>query len=116
MKPWNRLRYLTIDPQNAATSEALAAKYHLDLEVVGPRDLPRLQQERADLVLDWDCLPPGDRARLLNGTTVNIVAIHGYNLGELLASFLPRRGILCTPRLDDHLFQALAAAADSGAA
>jgi hypothetical protein len=36
---------------------ALAAKYGLDLAVVEPRDLPRLERERADVVVDWDGMP-----------------------------------------------------------
>jgi hypothetical protein len=41
------------------------------------------------------------------------VAIHGQNLGDGLASFLPRRGILCSPRLDHHHFDALAGQASA---
>ena len=39
---------------------------------------------------------------------VHVVAIHGHNLGDGLAGFLPRRGILCSAHLDRHLFQGLA--------
>jgi hypothetical protein len=109
----NLLGYLTTDSLNAATAETLAAKYGLDLEVVEPRDLRRLERERANLVIDWDCIPEDYQAKLLNGTTVNIVAIQGYNIGDALAGFLPRRGIICSPRLDHHLFQALAGPASA---
>jgi hypothetical protein len=108
MELTKRLRYLTTDCVNASTAEALAAHYGLALELVEPRDLPRLERERADLVVDWDGIPEDDRARLLNGTAVNLVAVHGYNLGDGLAGFLPRRGILCGRQLGHHLFRALA--------
>lgn len=103
--------YLTTDPMHAATAEALAARYGLELEVVEPRDLPKLECQSVDFVLDWDFIPEDNRAQLLNSTAVNIVAVHGYNLGDGLASFLPRRGIICSRRLDQHLFQALASPA-----
>jgi hypothetical protein len=44
---------------------------------------------------------------LLSGTAVNVVAVHGYGAGDALASFLPRRGILFSRRLDRHFLQAL---------
>lgn len=101
------LGYLTTDPVHGATAEALAAQHGLDLRVVEPRDLPRLEDEQIGLVVDWDFIPEEDRANLLNGTALKIVGIHGYGLSESLASFLPRRGILCSPRLDQHFMQAL---------
>jgi hypothetical protein len=101
------LGYLTTDPVNAAMAEALAAQHGVDLLVVEPRDLPRLVSERIDLVVDWDFIPEDYRAELLNGTTLNIVGIHGYGLSGSLASFLPRRGILCSPRLDQQFLQGL---------
>jgi hypothetical protein len=45
---------------------------------------------------------------LQNGTAVKIVAIHGYDLGEGIAGFLPWEGIICSRRLDHHLFRAVA--------
>jgi len=39
---------------------------------------------------------------------VKIVAIHGYDLGEGIAGFLPWEGIICSRRLDHHLFRAVA--------
>jgi hypothetical protein len=79
----------------------------VDLEVVEPRVLPRLEREPIDLVVDQDFMPEDDRARLLNGTAVNVVAIHGYSLSDSLASFVARRGIVCGPQLDQHFMQAL---------
>ena len=105
------LGYLTTDSMNAATAEALAARYGLDLEVVEPRDLAQLEWQGVDFVLDWDFIPEDNQTGLLNSTAVNIVAVHGYNLGDGLAGFLPRRGIICSPRLDHYLFQALASPA-----
>jgi hypothetical protein len=105
MKP---LGYFTTHAVNAGTAAALADMHGVELEIVEPRDLPRLQRERAALIVDWDYLPADYQAKLLNGTEVNVVAIHGYNLDDGLASFLPRRGILCSRRLDHHLFRALA--------
>jgi hypothetical protein len=46
------LGYLTTDPVNAATLEALAAQDGLEIRVVEPRDLPRLEGQRIDLVVD----------------------------------------------------------------
>jgi hypothetical protein len=111
-----RLAYLTTDPCNAATAEALAATYRLELDIVEPRDLPRLEREQADLVLDWDALPPDYQSQLLNSAAVHVVAIHSYNLDDGLASFLPARGILCGRRLDDRFVEALTAAARARAA
>ena len=116
MTPPNLLAYLTTDPCNAAAIETLAAKEQLALEIVEPRDLPRLEREHADIVLDYDFLPPDDRARLLDSDAVRVVALHGYNLDDGLANFLPRRGVLCRRRLDDRFVQALTAAARSRAA
>jgi hypothetical protein len=110
------LAYLTTDPSNAATFEELAATHQLDLDIVEPRDLPRLEREQAALVLDWDVLPPDYQARLLNSAAIDVVAIHSYNLDDGLASFLPARGILCGRRLDEHFVQALTVAARARAA
>jgi hypothetical protein len=101
--PTNRLGYLTTDPVNAATAEALAAECGLGLHVVGPRDLPWLEYQGADLVVDWDFIPEDYQARLLNGTGANVVAVHGYNLGDGVAGLLAGRGLVCG-RLPDHAF------------
>jgi hypothetical protein len=111
MTPMKLLGYLTTDSMNAATAEVLAARYGLKLEVVEPRDLPQLECQSVDFVLDWDFIPEDSQAELLNSTAVNIVAVHGYNLSDGLAGFLPRRGIICSPRLDCRLVQALASPA-----
>ena len=109
MKSMKPLAYLTTDPTNAAAAELLAANHGVDLEVIEPRDLDRLDRESTALILDWDYLPEDCRAGLLTGSGANVVAIHGYNVGDGPASFLPRRGILYSPRLDAHLFQLLVA-------
>lgn len=102
------LHYLTSDALNAETAEALAHRHGFTLEVVDPRDLPRLAHDQSALIVDWDYLTEDDRAKLLN-RALNVVAIHGFNLSDSLASFLPRsQGIICSRRLDDHLFAALA--------
>jgi hypothetical protein len=108
MKRLDSLAYLTTDPLNAVTAETLAARHEIDLEIVEPRDLPRLAREQIALVIDWDFLPEGYRDELLTGSGANVVAIHGYNLADGLASSLPRHGILCGPRLDAKFFQVLA--------
>ena len=108
MKLLARLHYVTIDAVNASWAEELAARAAVPLEVVEPRDLPRLEEQQAHLVLDWDHLPDDERVKLLNGTA-KVVAVHGYNLSESLTRFLPRRGIHCSPRLDDSFFQSLRA-------
>src|SRR5438105_2381786 len=108
MTPMQPVRYLTTDSMNAATAGALVAMYGLELEIVEPRDLPRLERQSANLIVDWEFIPEDYLARLLNSTAVIIIAVHGYNLDEGLAGFLPRRGITYSPRLDDRLFQALA--------
>jgi hypothetical protein len=103
----NLLGYLTTDACNATAAEALAARHCLHLEIVEPRDLPRLEREPIDLVVDWDFIPEDYRSKLLNSMAVNIVAIHGYGLSESLAGFLRRRGIECNPRLNQRFLQAL---------
>jgi len=107
------LGYMTTDPVNANTAQALAARHGLDLQVVEPRDLPRLKGERMDLVIDWDFIPEDCRAILRKNTAVNIVAIHGYDLDDSLALFLPLRGILFSPRLDQQLMKALTGMGDA---
>ena len=101
------LGYLTTDPCNATTAEALAAQHGVNLQIVEPRELPRLECEPIDRVVDWDFIPEDYRTKLLNGAALNIVAIHGYGLSDSLASFLPRRGIICGHRLDQHFLRAL---------
>ena len=107
------LGYLTTDPCNAAAAEALAAQHGMDLRIVEPRDLPRLEREPIDLVVDWDFTPVDARAQLLNGTAVNVVAVHGHGVSDSLASFLPRRGIVRSPRLDQHFLKALSGRDDA---
>jgi hypothetical protein len=107
------LGYLTTDPVNAATAETLAARLGIALQIIEPRDLPWLECEPIDLVVDWDFIPEDYRARLLNGMAVNIVAIHGYGLSDSLASFLPRCGIFCGRRLDQQLMEALTGREDA---
>ena len=102
------LGYLTTHSVNAGGAAALAAMHGVDLEIVEPRDLVRLERERAELIVDWESMPDDYRAKLLNGTEVKIVAIHGYNLAEDIAGFLSRRGIICSRRLHHHLFRAVA--------
>jgi hypothetical protein len=46
------LSYLTINPCNAAAAWALAAAHSMDLRIVEPRDLPRLEPESINLVVD----------------------------------------------------------------
>jgi len=101
------LGYLTTDPCNTTTAEALAAQHGVDFQIVEPREMPRLEREPIDLVVDWDFIPEDYRAKLFNGTAVNIVAIHGFGLSDSIASFLPRRGIVCSLRFDRHFMQAL---------
>jgi hypothetical protein len=102
------LSYLTTHAVNADTATALAAMHGVDLEIVEPRDLPRLQCERAELIVDWDSMPDDYRAELQNGTGVKTVAIHGYDLDEGIAGFLPWQGIICSRRLDHHFFRTVA--------
>jgi hypothetical protein len=102
------LGYLTTHSVNAGTAAALAVDHGVDLEIVEPRDLLRLERERVELIVDWESMPDDYRAKLRNGTEVKIVAIHGYNLDQGIAGFLPWPGIICTRRLDHHLFQAVA--------
>lgn len=99
--------YLTIDATNAATAQELADRHAVPLNVAEPRDLSRLEREEARIVLDWDFLPDY-RAKLLNGSAAKVVALHGFQIPDSVASFLPRRGIIVSRRLDDYLFQALA--------
>lgn len=112
MSPSNPLGYLTTDPVNAADALALADACGLPLEIVEPRDLPRLEREQAALVLDWDYLDD-DRAKALTCPAVRIAGAHGYNIADSVAAFLGRRGAVCGRRLD---FPFLAALADRAVA
>jgi hypothetical protein len=80
----------------------------LELEVAEPRDLTRLEREQASVIIDSDSLPADLQSYLSNGTAVRVVAIHGYNLSDSVASFLPRRGIDYGRRLDEQFFRELA--------
>jgi hypothetical protein len=99
MKTTN-LYYLTTDPVNAQTAEGLASEEGIDLESAEPRDLPRLERERAEVILDWDHLPPEDRSHLLHGCSVQLVGVHSRNLGDGVASFLPRAEVAFSRHLD----------------
>jgi hypothetical protein len=110
MKP---LGYLTTDPLNATSAEALAEQLGVSLQVVEPRDLPRLEDGRIDLVVDWDFIPDDYRAGLVNNAELSIVAVHGFGLSESLVGFLLRRGILFSHRLDQYFLQALTGRGDA---
>lgn len=99
--------YLTIDPVNAATAEELAEQNCVLLELAEPRDLPRLEKENALLIVDWDFIPPDYRDRVLASTALRVIAVHGYNVPSSVATFPPRRDILCYSKLGPELFQAL---------
>jgi hypothetical protein len=103
-----KLYYLTTDDVNATTAQSLASGLGIDLEPAEPRDLPRLMGEDAEVVLDWDHLPPDDRSGLLNGSAVRLVGVHGYNIGDSVASFLPLRGVVVSRHLDQAFVAALA--------
>jgi hypothetical protein len=103
-----RLYYLTTDETNACTALELAAAVGIDLEVAGPRDLPRLEREEAEVLLDWDFVPPDERSRLLNGSAARVVGVHGFQVSDSVASFLPLRDILVSSHLDRPFVTALA--------
>jgi hypothetical protein len=103
-----KLYYLTTDPVNASAAEGLAFAEELDLETAEPRDLPRLEREGGEVVLDWDFLPPEVRSHLLNGSAVQLVGVHGFQVGDSVASFLPPRGIVVSRHLDRAFVAALA--------
>jgi hypothetical protein len=79
------LRYLTTDALNAATAEALAARYGLDFEVIEPRDLQQPECKTNNLLVDWDFVPQDYQEKLLNGRIADIVGIH----------WVPCRGVRC---------------------
>jgi hypothetical protein len=103
-----KLYYLTTDPLNGRTAEGLASVEGIQLEIAEPRDLPRLERERAEVVLDWDFIPPEDHSYLLNGCAVQLVGVHGYKVGDSVASFLPQRGVVVSRHLDQAFVAALA--------
>src|SRR6476620_3268639 len=98
----NKMYYLTQDRLNAATAEELAEQHGLELEVVEPRDVPRLSE--GYIILDWDFLPADLRSNLLGGSRVIPIGVHGHNLGESLESFLPEQGTVWSRWLDDEFF------------
>lgn len=104
MKP---IFYLSIDPANAAAAAALAKRAGITLRTAEPRDLPALERDFADVVLDWDFIPEDYRDAILIGTRINLIAVHGYGVGDLLATCLPRNGVIYRKRLDRGLFRAL---------
>src|SRR5260370_29242832 len=101
-----KLYYLTADGMNANTAEALASAERINLEPAEPRDLPRLEREEAEVVLDCDYLPPEDRDHLLNGSAVQVVGVHGFQVADSVASFLPRQGVVVSRHLDQALVAA----------
>jgi hypothetical protein len=102
------LYYLTTDPVNAQEAEGLASAEGIELRWAEPRDLPRLERERAGVILDWDHLPPEDRSHLLNGRTVQLVGVHGRNLGDRLPRFLPHARVAVSRRFDTRFLAKLA--------
>ena len=102
-----KFHYLTIDQVNAVTAEELADEHGVPLELVEPRDLPRLENENTRLIVDWDFLPDDYRDRVLTSPALHVVAIHGYNVPDSVAAFLPRRGILCFTKLGREMFRRL---------
>jgi hypothetical protein len=83
------------------------------LEVVGPRDLSRLEREQVELILDWNFIPEEERQSLLKSTSVNVLGVHGFSFSEALAGFLSRRGSVCSTRLDKCFFDALDATSNA---
>jgi hypothetical protein len=102
---------MTTDSVNAETAEKLAAQCGFDLEIVEPRDLTRMEREQAPVVVDWDFVPGEQHARILSGAAGRILGVHGYNLGEDLTRFLPRRRIAYRPKLDVKLFRTVVSVA-----
>jgi hypothetical protein len=103
-----KLYYLTTDDVNGTAAQDLATALGIDLEAAEPRDVARLKGEGAEVVLDWDHLPPEDRSSLLNGFAVRVVGVHGYNIADSVASFLPLRGVVVSRHLDLAFVAALA--------
>ena len=67
-----------------------------------------MERERAAVVLDWDGTPEDDRAKLLNSTAANVVAVHGFNVPDSVQAFLGRRGVVFSSQLSHAFFQTLA--------
>jgi hypothetical protein len=103
-----QLYYLTTDEANASMAEPLVFAEGIHLEPADPRDLPRLRRKAAAVVLDWDHVPPETRAHLLNGFAGHLVGLHGYQISDSVAGFLPQRGIVVSRRLDQAFVAALA--------
>jgi hypothetical protein len=100
--------YLTTDAVNADTALGLAPAEGIDLEIAEPRDLPRLEGEGAEVILDWDFVPAEDRSRLLDGSAARLAGVHGYHLSDSVASFLLCRGTLVSRHLDRAFVATLA--------
>jgi sugar/nucleoside kinase (ribokinase family) len=99
----NVLKYLSTDEVNIAHARALADLHGFELEPVEPGDLPSL--DGTGVLLDWHSIPATDRDQVLRRGLV--LAVHGYDLDDGDASFLPERGILVSPRLSPELFRDL---------
>ena len=101
------MKFATHNPDNAREAEDRGPLYGIHIEAVDCRDIPRLEQEEAQVILDWHYLPDDYRDRLINGSAVRVVGIRGYDVAG--ADFLTRRGTIISADLDD-LFAALAGA------
>jgi hypothetical protein len=97
-------QYLTIDQVNGAAAKVMAEQHGVALELAEPRDMPRLEDEGALVILDWDFLPPEHRSRVLESQALRVVAVHSYGLSDSIAGFLSRRGILYFKRLGPEVF------------
>jgi hypothetical protein len=102
------LHYITIDQLNGETARLLALDHGLELIIAEPGERPRLERQRAAVVVDWDCLPNEARSELLNSARLRIVAVHGYTVSESLKSHFARCQIAYDRQLDARLFGDLA--------
>src|SRR5262245_28281304 len=105
--------YLSVDVVAPSLALRLGGAHRLSLIHIEPRDLSRLPG--GDLIIDADSIEVSLTERLLTDPKWFVRALHGYNVPDRLAGFLPGRGVFVSRRLDERLFRALVGPTDPGA-
>jgi hypothetical protein len=102
-----RIAYLSTDEVNKDRALRLAAQWQVTVCPLEPRD-PSPDGEFDAVLYDWDHWPADRRPKGLTHTAAGprrqLVALHGYRLGQAQARALRRGGVLLFDRLESRTF------------
>jgi len=93
---------------NASTAEALALARESTLRSSSRATCRACSARRPRSSSIGTFVPPADRQPLLDGSAARLIGVHGHNIPDSVASFLPLRGIIVGHRLDHAFIAALA--------